>query len=224
MAGLALPLITTGISALANIFANKPKTTTTDTTGNWNSQESQTPTFTNWQSQLLGMLTNQYLDQMKPGALDQMFNNYAGQGAANIAQGGLAATHNIQNLMASRGIRGPAAAFASAVPQVSQQAQLSSLYNSIPLLKQQYMNQMLGQAGQFAASIPHGMNQVGSGTQTQHSTQTGSGNQVAGGLFGLGQGLAGMYGSGLLSGIPSSYWGNQNYANNSFNAQNLGAF
>lgn len=182
MAALALPLLTTGISALAGLFGGKPKTTTTNTTQNSNSTS--TPNIApDAQS-----LENQYTQAIGQQLAGTDLTGYEGQGLQQINQTAGTADKMSQNILAARGLsNSPYAAALTNQNNNNRLNQSSQFVNQIPLLQQQLRQQAIQSAISGSAAIPYG--NTTTGTTTTNQTQTGSGNPTAGALSGAGAAL-----------------------------------
>lgn len=200
MAAFLAPLIGGGIGALAGLFSKpKPITTTTDqtsTTDMWNR-----PEYDSNQLELRNRLINQYLASLEDEG--DYWSGYSRTGMANLANSGAAASRNIENLLAARGIRGGAAGSALAIPQVNQQMQQATFLNSLPQLIDQRRREIQSQAGQFFSSMPYAQHQTG--TQRTQGTNVQSGGNLSnlGAMFSQGlQGYAYGLGRGTATQTP----------------------
>lgn len=179
MAALALPLLSTGISALAGLFGGKPKTTTTNT----NSTNTSTPNIGANQQSLEDQFTQGITKQMQGTDL----TGYTGQGLQQINQAAGVGDKMSQNILAARGLsNSPYAAALTNQNNNNRLNQSSQFLNQIPLLQQQLRQQAIQQAISGSTAIPFGT--TGS-TNTTQTTSGGGGSPVAGALSGLGAGL-----------------------------------
>src|SRR5665213_697500 len=185
----AIPLITSGIGALAGIFGNKSQTSKTQSTS------TETPNLLPGQQDFLSSITGKYNTLLSQ---DPNMTGYQAQGQQTINQNSALAQKAAENYAASRGISGPAALTPQLMVDNSRIAQSSQFANSIPLLARQQMMQTLGQAGSFAATVPHGSTTTGSVSYTTPS------NMVAGGLGNLSSMLAYFAGKNMLPGQSAS--------------------
>lgn len=185
MASLAMPLLTTGISALAGLFGGKPKPLVTDTSGTTHS--SSTPNIGANQQGIIDDFTSGIHKQMQGADL----TGYTGQGLQQINQTAGVGDKMSQNILAARGLsNSPYAATLANQNNNNRLNQSSQFLNQIPLLQQQLRQQAIQTAISGSQAIPFG--QTNDGNTTSHSTQTGgpnAGSPVAGALSGLGAGL-----------------------------------
>lgn len=137
-------------------------------------------------------------------------NPYTQQGLEQIGATGSNNANAMANAMASRGLSySPAAATAMNMNRINTGNQQNQFMSQIPLLQRQLQGNALTQMMQAYQTQPYGVTGTGSsnmtGTTTSSGTQTGniSGNPWAGGIAGLGAGLA----------APSSPGGPTNLAN-----------
>ncbi len=208
MAGLAIPLVLSGVSALAGLFGNREKKTTTDQTSNTNTSNnatqnvdlSNTPQYTPemaaYRDQILNALRNRLV-----GSTD--LSGYTTSGMQQINQGADLRRKALENILASRGLsNSPSAANAVGRTESGRIGEQVNFMNSIPLLQRQLQGEDLNQFGQFFSSLPVGTRQTGTTTlastgqsnTTAHGTTT-QPSDMLGGLFGgLGAGLAATIG------------------------------
>jgi len=179
MAALALPLLTTGISALAGLFGSKPKPVTT----NSSSTSTSTPNIGGGQQGIIDDFTQGIHKQMQGTDL----TGYTGQGLQQINQSAGVGDKMSDNILAARGLsNSPYAAFMKNQNNNNRLNQSSQFLNQIPLLQQQLRQQAIQTAISGSQAIPFGSTQSGSSTSTQSG---GGGSPVAGALSGLGAGL-----------------------------------
>lgn len=202
MAALALPLAISGLGALAGIFGNKPQKTTTDSTQKFNSSNntsaSTNPVYDPATQALRDSLTSKFTNLTNPD-----LSGYAAQGINQINNNSDIRTKALQNSLAARGLSySPVASIAPALSQSQRIGDIGQFQNNLPLIQQQLMLQNLNAAGGYLKGLPIGSESQSAatteGTQIGHSVQTGTGNQVAGGLSGLATSLAGLYGRGVF--------------------------
>lgn len=191
MAALAVPLLTSGISALAGLFS-KPSKSTTNSSENTSSTTGYN--YTPQQQDMIDQLTQNYNSRLN-GPED--LSGYGATGLQNINQASNNAKTMSNNILASRGLAGsPLAAFSNIAANASQGAQQSSLENSLPLIQRQDQLQSLQGIQNLFSSMPKGSTTTGSASGT--STTTGASGGGAGGLLGgLGAALAGPSGNGV---------------------------
>lgn len=195
MASIALPLLTTGISALAGLFGAKPKPIVTNSSSN--STSTSTPNIGANQQSLQDQFT-QGITQQLNSANDM--SGYTGQGLQQINQTAGVADKMSKNILAARGLsNSPYAATLENQNNNSRLNQSSQFLNQIPLLQTQLRQQAIQQAIQGSQAIPFGSTVTGS--QSGTSTQTGGGGSpVAGALSGAGAALNAPMGGGVTAG------------------------
>jgi len=226
MATLGLPLLSTGISALAGLFGAKPKPITTTSSSNSNSSSTSTPNIGGNQQDLIDQFTQGINKQMQGTDL----TGYEGQGLQQINQNAGVADKMSQNILAARGLsNSPYAAFMTNQNNNNRLNQSSQFINQIPLLQQQLRQQAIQQAISGSQAIPFGSTVTGSSSTSGTSTQSGGGSPVAGALSGAGAALnAPINGYGTTAGQQigtnlasifgnkgSSYYDDSNVANGS---------
>ena len=216
MASLALPLLTTGISALAGLFgAKKPQPVVT----NSSSTSTSTPNIGANQQGLIDDFTQGIHKQLQGTDL----TGYTGQGLQQINQGANVADKMSQNILAARGLsNSPYAAFLTNQNNNNRLNQSSQFLNQIPLLQQQLRQQAIQQAISGSTAIPFGSTTSGTSSSTQSG---GGGSGVAGALSGAGAALnapingigttageqiatklGGIFGTGPQPIVPASYY------------------
>lgn len=195
MASLALPLLTTGISALAGLFGAKPKPVVTNSSSN--STSTSTPNIGANQQSLENQFTQGITKQLN-SANDM--SGYTGQGLQQINQTAGVADKMSNNILAARGLsNSPYAATLQNQNNNNRLNQSSQFLNQIPLLQTQLRQQAIQQAIQGSQAIPFGSTVSGSSSGT--STQTGGGGSpVAGALSGAGAALNAPMGGGVNAG------------------------
>lgn len=178
MAALALPLLSTGISALAGLF-NKPKPIVTDTTNH----SSTNPNIGANQQGIIDDFTQGIHKQMQ----DTDLTGYTGQGLQQINQTAGVGDKMSQNILAARGLsNSPYAAALTNQNNNNRLNQSSQFLNQIPLLQQQLRQQAIQTAISGSQAIPFGTTTDGS----THSVQSGGGtNPIGGALSGAGAAL-----------------------------------
>jgi hypothetical protein len=195
MASLALPFLTTGISALAGLFGAKPKPVTTNSSSN--STSTSTPNIGANQQSLEDQFTRGITQQLN-SANDM--SGYTGQGLQQINQTAGVADKMSKNILAARGLsNSPYAATLENQNNNNRLNQSSQFLNQIPLLQQQLRQQAIQQAISGSVAIPYGSTVTGSSSGT--STQSGGGGSpVAGALSGAGAALNAPMGGGVSAG------------------------
>lgn len=197
----ALGLGLSALSGLGGLFS-KPKPQVTTTNQNSFFDEMQRPVYDSNQLELRNRLINAYLGQMEDEG--DYWSGYATQGMANLAQGGDASRRFIENLLASRGIRGGAAGAALAMPVLQQQMQQAGFLNSIPQLVDKRRREVLGETFGFLSSLPTGTSRSGTSQTTGRSeTSGGHPSDLGNFLGGMVPSLAWQYG--LANQKPPTY-------------------
>lgn len=203
MASLAIPLITSGISAIAGLFGGKPKPTTTTTNSNSNttSNQSGSSTTTPQLSDLQQLLSN----TAGYGALNKYNGNSSQSLIDSIKTAGLQSINNgsqnqqkiTSNILASRGLAySPYAAGALQNPESQRIGQQSQLLQQLPALKQQFDDSNFNNLLSAFKALPTGSQTIGnsSGSSSTTGSQTTVGTppdqSIPGLLSGLGAGLA----------------------------------
>jgi hypothetical protein len=202
MFAAAIPLAISGISALAGLLNNRGATNkqTSETNQSQHTDSTSMPQYDPKSLELRNMLINYYLDNMKSN--DDVFGGYQREGLGEINRGADSAQHQMENLLASRGIQGPAAGAGLTAPLMAAQGQRSSFLNNIPLLRDQRQQDILKSGAGFLSSLPVGQHNVAdmTGNSKTVGTQTQPSNMM-GGLFGnLATTMAGLYGDGAFGG------------------------
>ena len=217
MASLAIPLILAGISGVAGILNNRPRTTTTNinqrTQGTSGSQSYGTsessPNYDPQTQALRDQLIQAFGGRLGADATG-LVDSIISQNASNINRGSALTRSLIQSNLASRGLgyspAGTAANNQYEADRVSQQIQNQN--SRLPLLDQ-IIQQRLDAAKGFLASLPVGTrgNTFSSttgyndSTTTGTQTSTGTGNEAGGGLSSLASVLGGLYGAGAFGQI-----------------------
>lgn len=195
MAALALPLLTTGISALAGLFGAKPKPTVTNSSSNSTSTSTPNinPNAQNLENQFTQGITKQLND-----ANDM--SGYEGQGLQQINQSAGVADKMSQNILAARGLsNSPYAANLTNANNNNRLNQSSQFINQIPLLQTQLRQNAIQQAISGSQAIPFGSTISGSQSGTS-TTSGGGGSPVAGALSGAGAALNAPMGGGVSAG------------------------
>ena len=159
-----LPLAISGLTGLAGGLANTSRTDTSGPTGS--------------SLALLNQLSGYYGNQMQNttpyvNSVEQSGLNAIKSNTDNLATGAM-------NANAANGVRGTAAAYASMVPRVAGSNQVASLETQLPQIRNQYQNQVEGNA-------------LGAIQAGPHST-TFAGNPLGGAFSSLATSLAGLFG------------------------------
>lgn len=192
---MAIPwqlLLMGGSSLLGGLLGNRKQEQTSTYSNNSNSTTSSNPVYEGNIRSLRDRLVGDYMS-----SLENFDNDFVGEtinGVSNINSGADASSRLMENILASRGIRGPAAGYAMSMPRIQQQSQTATYLNSLPALKEQRRANLLSGAGSFLSTLPLG--NYSSTNTSQSGTQTGTtpGNMAGGGLQSLATMLAGIYG------------------------------
>lgn len=218
MATAAIPIVTGLVSSLlGGIFGNKPQTTTTDSTGHQTTSQEQnvygntanTHIYDEAGTNLKNTLLNYYTQLLQSSPADT--SGYINQQLQNNNANSNAHMSAINQILAARGLNSsPVAANAIIQNQNQRFAGNAQILNQAPMLAEQLRMQRLQQAGGFFSGMPTDTLQqmhtnadsYGVQDSTQHSTQTGTGNQMGGGFASLGTSLAGLAGQGVFGKLP----------------------
>lgn len=221
--GWIWPAIMAGSSMLAGILGNR-KSQQQQVQEQWGEQNQQS-LFDNYTIQdlltmpeydpkslaLRNILINNYMDRLNVG--EDLWGGYTTQGLSNINQNADYTGQIINNILASRGVRGGAAGWANALAQTNRLKQQSEFLNQIPLAKDQWQQQNLQNVAQFFSSLPVGQRntgvtqQFGSSAQRGYThgygqgTATDPGNMLGGMFGGLASSLALLAATGQLPGL-----------------------
>ena len=208
--------IFTGLGVLKGIFGNKGSKQIQDTRQDQYTDITNETLYDPQARALKDKLINAYLFSLENN--DDFFSGYQKQGLSTILGDADTASSGINNMLASRGIRGPAAGYASIIPRMNAMNQSSTFRNSIPLLADQYQRQKMGEASEFLSSLPLSKRTFGNTTTTGHNVQTQPGQPGAGGISTLATTLAGLLGNndwfgggsgsgsgGKMSGVNNGY-------------------
>jgi len=148
MASFAIPLALAGLSGLAGFFGGKPKVTnqTQDTT----SDQSQTGSYSQYQTPELSAEQHSLLQTLLPGLISryksgpQDLTSYAAGGLRDINTGSDLKMKGIQNMLAARGLSYSPAAM---VPQMGEESsrvgQQANFLSGIPLMQRQMQGEDL---------------------------------------------------------------------------------
>lgn len=206
MAGFAIPLAVSGISALAGGLLNKNKkqqqTTRSNNSSDVSSDTWNIPQYDSYGEEMRQKLLNSYM-----GSLDEDpdLSGYQAQGQSNINQMNDVRTMALRNSLSSRGLSySPIAPLAQQQNDNARIGEQASFLNTIPLLQRKMRDERLAAAGGFFKGLPVGSRNLSSGAQHQSqegfSEGTQPGNPAGGALAGLGTSLAGLYGYGAFDG------------------------
>lgn len=197
MAGFIAPILS-GITGLAGLFGGgqQQKTTTqgtTSQTGTSNTNNTTTPNLSPIQQQLVNMFTQGAQNLYNQGPTD--LSGYTAGGLQQINNSSNIANKTLSNTLAARGLSySPAAANALTANESNRVNQSASFLQQIPLLQRQLQQQNIQGLTSAFQALPTAVTSTGSGTTnttgTTNQTQTVNGNPIAGGLSGLGSGIA----------------------------------
>lgn len=102
---------------------------------------------------LYNTLQNYYSQAMK--TTPDFINAYETGGLNAIKRGTDANSAAIGNVNASYGIRGPAAGYATMVPRIAGQGQVTNLETSLPMVRNQYQQSVMDRSAQGVQLGPH---------------------------------------------------------------------
>ena len=222
MASFIAPILGGLLGGLGGLFGGNATKNVNSSQNNSGTSSSQTQNYGTTSpnlSPLQSMLSNMFGGQA--AALSQQDPNltgYTAQGLQNINQSTNAASKNVSNQLASRGLSfSPYAATAMAQPQIAAAGQQSNFLSSIPLLQRSLQQQNIAGLESAFSALPTGTTSTSGGNtnQQQQSSMNGvniqstPGGGVAGGISGLGGGL--IAGLGLNKMFPGLF-GSQNAA------------
>jgi hypothetical protein len=194
------PLASVVLGGLGGALGNRAQTSnqTSTTHGVQNVDNLTRPEYDPKSQLLRDHLINAYMSNLEGN--DDFFSGYTNQGLSNINASTDAATRQIQNVLANRGIQGPMAGAGLSAPLLASMGQKSNLLNSIPMLQDQRRQSILKDTSGFLSSLPIGQHTTGTTTSdsTTKGTQTTPSNMLAGMFQGAGSTLAGLYGSGAF--------------------------
>ena len=207
MAAAFIPFLLMGAQALSGALANKSKTSTT-TQNTKQTQTSSGSTAPNYDAGQLDV-RNFLLRELMGGVENtpDFAKNYTAQGIANINQGADATSNAIRQAMLSRGLGRTSAGFAPEVAnENARYGQLSQFQNQIPLQMDELRRQRMNDLSKFFVSLPVGTttNQTSTSTGNMQGTSTTPDNMLAGGLGGLSQMGAFLYGQGAFNSKPAA--------------------
>jgi len=205
----AIPLILSGISALAGGLSNRKSTQQQQSTTNFSGTDvsdyssTSTPTYDPKALSFRDILINNVLKGMNviPSEEDILFGNIDSVNNARRLQKILTESN-----LASRGLSySPAAGTAIGNVENQRISDIIGAHREAPLQYQQYRQQAMAPALSLFSQIPYGTTQKGTSTTSRSGTQQTSGTttqpgNVLGGIFGnLGPTIAGLYGMGAFN-------------------------
>jgi hypothetical protein len=137
--------------------------------------------------------------------------NYVNAGIDTINSNAGTQSDIVQKMLTERGIRGPAAAFASASPEINRINQITRLRTEAPLAMADQGRADFAQGLQLFGMMPRGTTSSGTETSTGQQKMTGPDTSFADMFSGLGQGLASTYGyNARLKQLKAAGGGNDN--------------
>lgn len=227
------------LSGVGGLLGGQPQTTTqngssTSTTGgqtnttNVGNQTntssgttSNTPVLNPTAQTLLNQLSSTYSGLLSQ---DPNLTGYQSQGENQINNNSQIQAQNAAETNAAKGVSGPAAATSQNSIDAGRIGQITNFQNSIPLLKQQMTQSLLGTGQGLFSSIPTGSTGTTSGLSTGNTLNTSQGStesQTAGTQTGSSTtpntGLAGLFGN--LSTTLAGLFGGQSNGNGGFPSQ-----
>ena len=201
---LAIPLAITGISALAQMFGNRKKTsqqtqqTNQQSTSTQNFNVSDLPAFGAEQQTGIGVGLNSLINRVAGGT---DLEGYKATGRRALAASSRGREAMVSRLMAQRGLgSSPASAAILARGADEDFGKYLDFENSLPQLKRQQESEDAMNLIRAVSSVPTGTNRTGQTTTNTNTTGNTTGTvtqpgDMLGGLFsGLGQGIAGTFG------------------------------
>jgi hypothetical protein len=197
MAAAAVPIIATGVSALAGWLANRKKQTQQTQSQTQNINTFNMPEYDEKTATLRDRLINEYMSGYENN--DDLFGGYQAEGLKNINQSSDSAMRALESMLSQRGIRRTGMAATALTGNVMNRLnQQSSFLNNIPLLRDELRRKKLGEAANLFGMIPKGSRQTGTVSSTGTGTFTDPGNPLGGAVGNLGTTLAGLYGMGAF--------------------------
>ena len=226
MAAAFVPFLLMGAQALSGALANKSKTSTTTqkTEQNQTMSGSTAPKYDEGQLDVRNFLLRELMGGVE--STPDFAKNYTAQGIGQINQNADRTQEQIRQAMLSRGLGRTSAGFAPEVAgENARFGQLSQFQNSVPLKIDEMQRARMRDLSQFFSSLPVGTSQNQTSTSTGNSTGTSTtpNNSLAGGLGGLSQMGAFLYGNGAFgkTNANTNSWGypegNVNWGGNNNN-------
>jgi hypothetical protein len=203
MAAAFVPFLLMGAQALSGALANKSKTNTTtqDTKQTTSSSGSTAPNYDDAQLDVRNFLLRELMGGVE--STPDFAKNYTQQGIGQINQNADRTQNQIRQAMLSRGLGRTSAGFAPEVANENARfGAISQFENEVPLKMEELRRNRMNDFARFFTSLPVGTstNQTSTSTGNMTGTQTTPGNMLAGGLGGLSQMGAFLYGNGAFGG------------------------
>jgi len=197
MAAAFIPFLLMGAQALSGALANRKKTNTTtqDTKQTQTMSGSSMPSYDEAQLDVRNFLLREMMGNVEevPG----YEAGYRAQGISNINKGADRTSEQIRQAMMGRGLGRTSAGIAPEIANENARfGQLSTFENQVPLQMEELKRNRMNDFAKFFSSLPVGttQNQTSTSTGNMQGTQTTPGNMLAGGLGGLSQMGAFLYG------------------------------
>lgn len=144
------------------------------TQGNTSNTSTTNPNITAAHQALIDQLTQQYTSMIGKNLNTDQIRNPA---LSQINSSSNAQADAVKNIMAARGVSGPAAATADVNVQNSRFKNINDFDTQLPLLMQNLKLGNLNAASQFQSTIPHGTTTTSSGTTDNTTSGDQSNNQ-----------------------------------------------
>lgn len=193
----AIPLITSGISALSGLFGGRKQTANNQQTNN--STSTSTPNLTPFQNMIQTILGQKAVDNLDK---DTDLSGYAASGLREINSGAEIAKKVAANNVAARGLSySPAGFNPLQVIDSNRVAEGTDLINRLPLLQKQLNQQDLATLANIFQVMPKASTQTTN--QTGTSLVENPGNMAGGALSGAAQGLMAPSSPGGVSNIQA---------------------
>jgi hypothetical protein len=185
-------LIIPAISGLAGFFGGKPRQQTQETAGSRNFSSASQETLGPEGDAFMRSLMQQILGRTE-GARANL-NSYVDAGVGQINDNAGIQNQLVQKMLTERGIRGPAAAFASFAPEQSRLKQIAQFRAEAPLAMMDQQRGDFSQAMQLFGMMPRGQSTSGKEDSSQRTVGTSPNTSIADMFAGAGQGLASTFG------------------------------
>ena len=197
MAAAFIPFLLMGAQALSGALANKKKTNTTtqDTKQTTTSSGSTAPNYDEGQLDVRNYLLREMMGNVE--AVPGYEAGYRAQGISNINRGADRTSEQIRQAMMGRGLGRTSAGIAPEIANENARfGQLSTFENQVPLQMEELKRNRMNDFARFFSSLPVGttQNQTSTSTGNMQGTSTTPNNAFAGGLGGLSQMGAFLYG------------------------------
>ena len=220
-----IPALIAGLGGLGGLFGSKTQQQQTSTQNQQSGSTSNTSGLNVNTPQLNPVASSGYeqLSSLFQNLLgkDPDLSGYQAQQTGNINNLANQQQQNEQEILAAKGITGPAAATGAANVESQRVGSITNLQQQIPLLANQLQQQTAGNFLNVIKGMPVGNVTQTTGIQGQNSfssqqgtgTQNNSQNPLAGLFGGLGNLLASLYGSGAFNSQNGSPGGVPNGSN-----------